>query len=551
MDKAQLISEVKELLGNAETEKALGRLTDFLRSSPEYKDLYSLALQARARFRKAQQDEIQGLASSEQTKLSYNQATRQALQVVEWLEAGNLKPDASFTEEARPARWPWAAGAVALVLLLAGGWYFWNRSQQAQPGGAQTANCQIDDPFPETSQFNILLRPFQALAGEGSPKPHLTIATRLQDFVKRLKIDCDFGTMTDVDPNSFFSDADAEAAAKSCKANLIIWGTVEKLSSSDSFTVQTRYKFVNKDSLVSVSKLELTEGSEIATVDAISIIPASTTLTQSIFESIKLLFGLIAHETGDREQAIEMLEAYQPLPEDTTANLIKGMLLGDEYIAQGQEDRAWEAYSQLLETHDYPLARNNRGVLNYKKGNFEEAAEDLSVFLEAKPDNAEALEIRGSAYLNAEQLQNAREDLQKVQEMRAAPSPELNRKLEEVNEKIQLEEQNKASADAAVRANPNNLAAWNQKAVSSLKLGNYQEAVRAGEAILSRDRDNVGAFVQIIKAHRSAGDTAQVEKTIQRAEAAGISRRQLDRLTPFSLYQTPTFRFPIKRKTEQ
>ncbi|MCO6488788.1 MAG: tetratricopeptide repeat protein [Phaeodactylibacter sp.] len=551
MDKAQLISEVKELLGNAETEKALGRLTDFLRSSPEYKELYSLALQARARFRKAQQDEIQGLASSEQTKLSYNQATRQSLQVVEWLEAGNLKPDASFAEEARPARWPWVAGAVALVLLLAGGWYFRDSFRQGRPEGPQTTDCPIDDPFRATSRFNILLRPFQSVAGEGSPKPHITIATRLQDFIKGLEIDCDFGTMTDVDPNSFFSDADAEAAANTCRAHLIIWGTVEKPSPTDSFTIQTRYKFVKQDSFVKVYKLELAEGSEIVKVDALSIIPTGTTLTQSIFESIKLLFGLIAHETGDREKAIAMLEEYKPEPDDTTANLIKGMLLGDEYIARGQEDQAWEAYSQLLETHDYPLARNNRGVLNYKKGNFEEAAEDLSVFLEAKPDNAEALEIRGSAYLNAERLQNAREDLQKVQEMRAAPSPELNRKLKEVNTRIEQEEQAKASADAAVRANPNNLAAWNQKAVSSLKLGNYQEAVRAGEAILSRDRDNVDAFVQIIKAYRSAGDTARVEKTIRRAEEAGISRRQLDRLTPFSLFQTPTFRFPIKRKTEQ
>ncbi|MCO6480836.1 MAG: tetratricopeptide repeat protein [Phaeodactylibacter sp.] len=547
MDKAQLISEVKELLGNAETEKALNRLTDFLRSSPKYKELHHLALQARARFRKAQQDEIQGLASSEQTKLSYNQATRQVLQVVQWLEEGNLNPDASFAEEAKPGRWPWAMGAIALILILAGGWYLWNKaSQQPEPGEVALSDCLIDEPFPANSDFNILLRPFQNLTKE-EQKPHLIIASKLDEFVTKLNnVKCDFGTLDVKNPNDFFSNADAETTAQKCNANLIIWGIVD-VDKSDSIVVQTKYKFIKQDTF-EVYKLELKDGSEIIKVPTLSIIPTASTITQSIIESIQLLFGLIAYEAGDRDNAIEMLKAYEPPPNDTTTSLAWGMVLGDAYLDKGQEDEAWETYNQLLKTHDYPLARNNRGVLNYKKGNYEEAAEDLSVFLEIKPDNVEALEIRGSAYLKADQLKKARTDLQKVREIRTAPNPELNRKLEEVDKKIREEEQTKASAEAQLEANPNNLAAWDQKALSSIKLGDYKEAVKAGEAILQRDTDNVDAFIKIIKAYRNAGDTAKVEETIRRAEAAGISRRQLGEALPFNLIQRPATRFPIKQE---
>ncbi len=548
MEKAKLISEVKNLIGNAEVEKAMDHLLEFLREDPQYRHLHNDLLQVRSQFRKAQRDESLGLASSESTKLSYSRATQQLLAILDRLESGRLGPEEAGTFEGkRPKRWYWVAGAIALLFMLAGGWYFWGRFQPEEPGEVPVADCPIDTPFRPTSEFNILLRRFQILAGEDSPRPHIIIATKLENFIKDLGIDCDFETLTDVDPDQFFSDSDAESTADRCGAHLIIWGLVEKPPATDSFNIQTHYKFVDRDSFLKVSKLELREGSEISSVSTPSIIPTASTITQSIFESIKLLFGLIAYETGDRDKAIEMLEAYQPPAGDTTANLAKGMVLGDVYLAEGQEEEAWEAYDRLLETHDYPLARNNRGILNLKKENYVEAAEDLTVFLEIKPDDTVALEARGTAYLKSEQLQKARADLQEVREMKAAPSTDLIQKLEEVERKIVEEKRSQAAAEAELNANPNNLAAWNLKASSSIKLGDYKEAVRAGEAILRRDPDNIDAFVQIIKAYRNAGDTAQVNKTIRRAVAAGVNRQEIDDQLPFKLINTSTFRPPILR----
>lgn len=549
MDKAQLISEVKELVGNAEMEKALNRLAEFLQSKPEYKALYNLVLQSRAQFQKTQRDEIQGLASSEQTKLGYNQVTRQILQAAEWLEEGNLRPDAGFTKKSRPGSRLWVAAAIVLALVLAGGGYWlFLASSTEEPEVVQTADCPIDEKFDETSEFNILLRPFQSVAGE-SQRPHVLIANSLQAFIKGLRIKCDFGTLKVEDTDRFYSDADADEDAMKCGADLFIWGITES-SPSRPITIKTFYKFFSRGDRLMLSKLKGAEGSELATVETLSSILTSGVLTQGIEEDIKLLFGLIAHETRDSITAISMLEGYQP--EDSTTLLLKGMVLAEDYLATHQKDKAWESYNQVLEIHpNYAIARNNRGVLNYQKGNYMEAVEDLSVALEKEKDSSiveSILKTRSSAYLNVDHLKEAREDLQKVQTLRKIPDREINQKIKEVDQKILEEEKVKASAEAEIRANPNNLSAWNQKAISSAKLGNYREAVSAGEAILRRDPDNLDAFVQIIKAYRSAGDTTQAEKVIQRAEAAGITRQQLEGLTPFKLIQPPASRFPIERK---
>ena len=549
MDNAQLVSEIKQLLGNAETEKALGRLIGLLQSSPKYRNLNSLALQARARFRKAQQDELQGLASGEAVKLTYNQVTRQALQIVEWLEEGKLDPEVSSAESS-PGRWPWVMGALVLLIAIAGGGYWWWAQSQAQePGEELSSACHIDRQFEKGSEFNILLVPFQVVAGEPQ-KPHALIAARLESFIKEYNINCDFGTLLCKDSDSFLSIDDATRLAKEFEAQLIIWGTAE--SSPQGSTINTNYKFLKKkgkdESNLELSKLELSEGSQLATVSTLSSIATSGILTQAIEKSIRLLFGLIAHEAGDASTAIEMLEGYQP--SDSTAHLVKGMVLAEDYLANKQEDKAWESYNEVLAVHpDYALARNNRGVLNLKKGNYTEAAEDLTVFLKKDSSNVKALEARSEAYLKADQLKQAREDLLKVKKMRP-PDRTINQRIEEVDKKIEEEKKAKASAEAELQANPNNLAAWNQKAISSHRLGDFAEAVKAGEAILQRDPDNKEAFTQIIKAYRSANDTTQVKKWIQKAEDAGIAPSQLEGVAPTNLnrIQLPSTRFDLSKK---
>ena len=55
-------------------------------------------------------------------------------------------------------------------------------------------------------------------------------------------------------------------------------------------------------------------------------------------------------------------------PEDTTAHLLKGMVLAEDYITSNQDEKLG-ILQPIIEVHpEYPLARNNRGILNYQKG---------------------------------------------------------------------------------------------------------------------------------------------------------------------------------------
>lgn len=548
MDKAQLISEVKELLANAETEKALGRMAEFLQNSPEYRQLYNLALQARAQFRKTQRDELQGLASAEQSKLNYNQVTRQAFQIAEWLEEGNLRPEAGFAEGS-PRRWPLVAGIIALLLILGSGGYWWYRSQQGnaeEPGGGeepQQTSCPPEVEFDPASDFNILVMPFRGSKGAELP-PHIAIVFRLDELKNEYRIPCSIKDFPVDNPGSEIATTeDADRRARDCKAELIIWGIAEKVSGNT--IIYTRYKFVSRGDQLPLYKLKMTENSGLDTVTTISSIATAGILTEGIEESIKLLFGLIAHENENLPVAIEMLEKYET--QDSAATLVKGMVLAQDYLASGQSQKAWESYNQVLDQHpNYALARNNRGMLNFQKGNYLEAAEDLSVALETAPDTSKAdiLELRGAAYLKADQLDKAKADLKDARELRQPDKgvdkkDALDRKIKEIDRKIEAEKSTKASAEAKLRLDPNNLTALSQKAVSSQRLGDYQQAIEASRAILRKDPRNIDAYVKIIQAYRSAGDAEQIEKAIRQAEAAGISRDRLNQLTPFDLNRLP------------
>lgn len=534
MDKAQLLIELKRLIGNAETEKALDLLLSFLAGDARYRHPQQEALQAQAQFKKAQRDESFGLASAEQSKLSYSRTTQQLLHLAERLEAGELGPLKGSPAAGKRSAIAWLAGVLAIALAAVGIWYF-TRPTNGQEG-AQQADVENCPAFPEPEAFNILLFPFQVLEGEAT-KPHIAINSSLSQFKEKYDIDCEIGfyRADESDPNSFpTSYDDAGRKASSCHAKLVIWGTAGK-GSSGGTTIQMFYKFLNEGGKLPLSRLNLAEAAQVITVPTISSIVTEGNLTHSLEENIRLLFGLIAHESDNKNLAIEMLEGFEA--QDSASVLVKGMVLADNYLATDQAEKALSSYDSVLAWHpNYALARNNRGILLYKKEQFVEAAEDLSVALEKDSTNAKLLEIRCDAYLKTEQLDKAKEDLNRLKQMPSTSrSTDLDEKLKEVNQKIEAQKQIKAEAESALRRNPTNTAALLLKAESSQKLGQYEQAIQAAETSLRADPRNLRAFAQLIIAYRSKGDREQVASAIRRADEAGLSRAELSKLVPFSL----------------
>jgi len=534
MDKSELIKSLRKAIAEGEIETAYDQLTSYLEQQPDYRSLYQDSLQAQAQFNKAQNDAQMGVVSSEQAKLQFNQSTRQLLHLLERLEKGPAK---------RTRKNKLISILVIAAILVVGGGSAWWWLSFTDSGDDTVAVMDEDCPrFSKKSIFNILLLPFISL-DESQKKPHIAISDDLARLKDQHKISCDIKTynLNTTDPNAYpATNDDAGEIAQNCRAQLIIWGTSESIN-ADSTTLNTRYKFLNAGNHLSLNKLELTEGTNTNTVTSISSISTGGLVTASIKESILLLFGLIAHETGNQQAAIDALKGFEP--KDSASSLVSGMVLAENYLALNQEDEALTAYDQVLEAHpNYWLARNNRGILNYKKGNFVEATEDLSEVLATDSTNTRLLEARGDAYLKTEQLKEAREDYDKVQRIQGAATPAVREKLKEIDSKIKVEENIRAKAENVLRRNPDNVAALAQKAQTTKKLGDYDESIRASRAILAKDPKNAAAYANLLDVYRMKKDTLMVVETIQRAKRSSVDLKELDRLLPFQLERTTQFR---------
>ncbi|MCB0555557.1 MAG: tetratricopeptide repeat protein [Phaeodactylibacter sp.] len=534
MDNAQLLSEIKRLIGNAEPAKALEKLLAFLESDASFRHLYQEALQVQAQFKKTQRDESQGLATAEQSKLGYNRTTQQLLQLVDRLERNDLAPlEGSPTAQKRKLA-GWVAGVLVLALAGTGIWWF-TRPEAGQNGAQQVVGSSCPG-FNDSTAFNILLFPFEVLSGPEN-RPDIAIIRRLDQLKEEYKINCGIGAYNKEKdtPAPFPSTTDqAGEIASNCQAKLVIWGTTEKDPNGPGTIIQTSFKFLTQGKQWELVKLQV-EGSEVDTVSTISSITTEGILTQSIEENIKLLFGLVAHEAGNKAVAIDLLEKTEA--SDSATTLLKGMVLADSYLANDQPEKALASYDSVLARHpNYTLARNNRGILLYKNEKYIEAAEDISVALNKDSTNTGLLELRSEAYFKTEQLDKAKADLSRLKAMpETSRSTNIQQKLKEVDQKIEDQKKIQAAAETNLRANPTNTTALLQIAESSQKLGNHETAIQAAEEALRTNPKNLQAFAQLIIACRNLGDREKLIQSIQRADAAGVKRAELNKLVPFDL----------------
>lgn len=531
MDKTVLISQLKEQLSNGELDQAFDMLNQWLEKNEGYRALQNEALQAQAQYAKYRKETSMGILSDDQAKLRFNQSTHQLLQLIDTLEQ---PPGIASTKVKSSSNKVIPFVIISAILIIAAvAWWWYNGNQKPEP-----PVVTMDESCPqydEQSIFNILLLPFVAL-DESQSKPHIAISNSLARLKDQYKIDCDIKTyaLDKEDVNAYpTTNDDAGDLADGCDAQLVIWGTTENVS--DNTIVQTRYKFLSGDPKLELNKLLLTEDSKLDTVSSISSISTNGILTAAIEESIKLLFGLLAHETGNQAIAVEILEELET--EDSTATLVGGMVLAENYLALNDNEKALKAYDKVLELHpDYALARNNRGILNYVNGQYVEATEDLTVALEKNPTDARILTTRGDAYMKAEQYKEARDDFKKARRQSESDDKKvIDGKIKVLDSQIQKEETIKEEAEQNLRSNPNNVNALLQKAEASKKLGSYEESIRTSEKVLNNDPDNAKAYANLINIYRVKKDTHMINETLSRVQVSNTDLSKVKLLLPYKI----------------
>lgn len=531
MDKTQALQQARSLASNAKQEEALDLLLRFFAQDNRYRHLERKTRHVLAQYKRAERDAMLGVTDAPSTQLAYNRITKNVLQLADYLEDDELQPG-RHDHEAKPKYW----GVLAIVLLalaVVGGAAWWflkiDRANEVLPtaNNSQTTPCP---EYPEKENFRILLFPFRELNDNGL-RPHFAIGDRLGKLRERYGIRCGirYYNIDPKDVNRYPSTStDATKLGNQCQAQLVIWGSTEQAAGSA--IIQTRYRFLDQQKLP-LHKLTVTGSSQIDTVTTLSSIASEGTITSNIENSIKLLFGLIAHGSGNEAVAQQLLEKSKEV-QDSSAALTRDLVLADIYLSQKKPQLATDRYDAVLNRHpDYQLALNNRALLNYQKGQFAEAASDLSQVLGQNGKPApELLEIRADAYLKSDQLQRAKKDLQQLKVMKVAPK--VDQKIKEVNRRIEQEEQNKTKADAQLRLDPNNLKALQQKASASRKLGDYRASVRSAESVLRRDPKNAAAYAELIKVYREQSNTEAVEAVYKRAKRAGVNPKKLQGFLP-------------------
>lgn len=542
MDKTEALKDIKRLAADAQPAKALERLLALTEQLPGYEALHSHALQVQSQYKKAERDAVMGIIDDNQSKLNYNRTIHQILALVQDLEAGRRQPktESAPLAQDKPGTTILKWGSLLLiVLLLAFGWWWWGQSQE---GTSQTEDqvSQTDAPadspcpaFPAEEGFRILLLPFQELNQKGN-RPHLAIGSRLGQLKERYGIACGI-RYYDLDPNDLnaypATTADATQIGSNCQAQLIIWGSTEQ--AQDRAIVQTQYRFLEAGTLP-LHRLNMLGSTEVDTLTSLSSIATEGLLTSNIENSIRLLFGLIAHGAGNGPVAIELLESTEL--QDASAERSRHLVLADNYLMQDQKDRAVEHYDSVLDdSPEDALALNNRSLIYYQKGQFAEAAKGISELIGQAPDRLmpELLEIRASAFLKSDQLPRAQQDLEQLKSLKTGASG-IEQKLREVQNLLNSAKQAQQSAERQLRADPNDLQALQRKAEASQKLGDYAESIRASEAILSRDPNNMAAYTQLIKVYQVQDEEEKTTQTLKRAERAGLQSDQVLRQVPTS-----------------
>lgn len=410
MDKPTFTKTVQDLVGEAETEKALDHMLEFLGREASYLTLYNRTLQAKSLFNKTEKDEAQGVISKENAKINYNQVTKQILQIL-----GDLNKEVKAGPDRGQNSRRTALLSLILVLLLSAVVYIIYKVRfQNTPNGGPIQGESCPDYKAVDTAFKVLILPFRQRVSSPNTSPlDLGIAEdieeRLDVFKNQYKVNIGLGVKQSVDeyPNTTL---EADQLAKACAANLIIWGAREQVNTSEDI-ITTRYKFIDIDQF-SLKQLVLASSSDIDTISSQTSIVTDGQLTEGVEQVLQYIFGIIAHETGNQNAAIASLSSVEL--KDSIMNVTKNMFLADALLQSGDAKGAKDKYTEVLEDKpDYWLARNNRAALNFKEKEFLKAAQDFTI--QGKEDttiNINNIKGEGISLYRAGNLEEAREKLE-------------------------------------------------------------------------------------------------------------------------------------------
>lgn len=533
MELKEIIQLVRGNLLKGKTEEALTEIASFLdRQGTSAVDEYNLVIKLTNQFRQTKQSEQANLISFEDAQVVYSQINNSLLTLVKDLE--NPKSKTAPFKKKRPI-WPFAAlGGVLLVAVAI--YFLWPSTEEE--------SCPT---FAPDTEFDILVLPFNPLTGDEVTPTHrlfeiglnrliddynLTGEANVESYAESIALQDDYPTGVQ----------DARGISEDCGSQLIIWGITEKLPANNQTILTTNYLFLEEDD-IHLDRQEFGMDAELKASDIVMQLPErglqrdtiasfssiSDNLPSHLESRLKFLLGVFAHEKGDNMATQKLLGEWPEDPLDPESTQLWATLLADSYLKTDEEEKAAEAYSKLIEADpSNTLARNNRAVLYYKKGEYAMAIQDLNVNLKNNSKDTVALTTRSYIFLQEGMLRQAEADLESAKKL--DPSRPVIRSWEKkIEDKRREEEKAIKKAEDKLKENSRDVKALLDKAIAHRNLGNYDNARKAAEEVIKINPKSVKAYEILQETDMMLNLNS---RAVQRAARNGIPAAKLRDVRP-------------------
>ena len=144
-------------------------------------------------------------------------------------------------------------------------------------------------------------------------------------------------------------------------------------------------------------------------------------------------------------------------------------------------------FGQVIPTTDELV--NNAFALN-KEGEYEKSISILNAVLESEPDNITALYYRSSAHIGLEQFKEAKEDLDRILDLRPEPSGGIYYNYAVALSGIGEYEEAVQYFGLIDEGDHNYFNTQNGKGIALLNLSRFEEAVKSFDLVIANDPDN-------------------------------------------------------------
>ncbi len=533
MELKEIIQLVRGNLLKGKTEEALTEIAGFLdKQGTSAIDEYNLVIKLTNQFRQTKQSELANLISFEDAQVIYSQINNSLLTLLKNLETPESK--SVLLKKKRPI-WPFAT-LGGLLLVAAAAYFLWP--------GTEAESCPT---FAPDTAFDILVLPFNPLTGEEVTPTHrlfeiglnrliddydLTGEANVESYAESIALQDDYPTGVQ----------DARGISENCGSQLIIWGITEKLPDNNQTILTTNYLFIEEDD-IHLDRQELGMDAELSASDIVMELPErglqkdtiasfssiSDNLPPHLESRLKFLLGVYAHEKGDNIATQKLLGEWPKDPLDAESTQIWATLLADSYLKTDEEEKAEATYSRLIEADpSNALARNNRALLYYKKGEYGMAIQDLNVNLKNNSKDTLALTTRSYIFLKEGMIEQAEADLNRAKKL-DPDRPVIQSWEKKIKTRRQEEEKILEKAEDKLKENPIDVKALLDKATANKNLGNYDIARKAAEAVIKINPKSVKAYDILQETDMMLRRNSQV---IQRAARNGIPATKLKDVRP-------------------